>query len=88
MKNDYKAVVDRGNRELYILLHGILVGILASVIVVLYRLALGYAEEFAFWMYSIEREKLWLVPISMIVLGIVGYIVGKIIEKNPMVIGS
>ena len=88
MKNDYKAVVNRGNRKLYILIHGILVGILASVVVVLYRLALGYAEDFAFWIYDIEREKLWLVPIFIIILGIVGYIVGKIVEKNPMVSGS
>lgn len=88
MKNDYKAIVNGRNRELYILLHGVLVGILASVVVVLYRLALGYAEDFAFWIYEIAREKLWLIPIFIIILGIVGYIVGKIVEKNPMISGS
>lgn len=67
---------------------GLLVGIITSFIVVLYRFALSYAEDFAFLIYNFIKAHKYLIPLWFIVLIVLAFIVGKLIDREPYIGGS
>lgn len=91
--------VDKANNTKNILFHwhdfrikivveGILVGIFVGFLIVAYRVALERALDFSKYIYHLQHKNIWLIPIWMIVLMFLGYIVGVIVEKEPMTSGS
>ncbi|SHE73327.1 ClC family H(+)/Cl(-) exchange transporter [Clostridium fallax] len=74
--------------KLRLLLEGILVGIFSGLFVVLYRVILGRAEQFTTTIYSFLAVNKIYIPLGLIVLIIVGYFVGFLVEKEPMISGS
>lgn len=74
--------------KLRLLLEGILVGIFSGLFVVLYRVILGRAETFTTKMYSFLDVNKIYIPLGLITLAIVGYGVGVLVEKEPMISGS
>lgn len=71
-----------------IVVEGIVVGIIVGFLIVAYRVALEKALDFSKYIYQLQHKNIWLIPIWMIVLIFLGYIVGVIVEKEPMVSGS
>ena len=71
-----------------LVLKGLLVGIIAAFVVVLYRFALSYAEDFSFFIYSFIKDKKYLIPIWFIILILLAFFIGKLIDKEPYISGS
>ncbi|MHC1750882.1 MAG: chloride channel protein [Cellulosilyticaceae bacterium] len=88
MKNNYQILKDMDSRKLPMIFWSSLVGFLAGMVVVLYRVVLTYAEKFAFGIYGYLRNHWIWVPVWFIILILLGYIVGKLIERNEMISGS
>lgn len=74
--------------KLKLVLEGIIVGFFAGLLIVFYRYAIEKALDFSIWVYKLQHQKLWLIPVWIIVLLIGGYAVGVIVEKEPMASGS
>jgi len=88
MKKKYTILTSHDSRKLAILMQSLAVGLLAGIVVVLYRIVLTYAEQFAFWMYGFLREHMAFLPVAVIGLSIAGCIVHFLVSKNKMISGS
>ena len=64
------------------------IGVLAGVGSVLYRYALTFAEEFSFDMYEAVGNNKQNIPILFIALAILGYGIGALTRKVPLISGS
>lgn len=87
MKN-FDVITHAEERNVKLVLKGLLVGIITSFIVVLYRFALSYAEDFAFLIYNFIKAHKYLIPLWFIVLIVLAFIVGKLIDREPYIGGS
>lgn len=87
MKN-FDVITHTEERNVKLVLKGLLVGIITSFIVILYRFALSYAEDFAFFIYIYIKNHKYLIPIWFIILIVLAFIVGKLIDKEPYISGS
>lgn len=74
--------------KLRVLLQGILVGIFSGLVVVAYRVLLGKAESFTGNMYKFLACHKMYIPLGVVALIIAGYVVGILVEKQPMISGS
>lgn len=89
MKNDTNNTISYWyNFRIRIVAESILVGLFAGLVAVFYRYLLEKAISFAKWSYKLQLENYWLIPVWIFLLIILGYLVGLIIEKNPMASGS
>lgn len=86
--NNYKAVINRNNRNLYVLAVSIVIGILVGLTVVAYRLVLGHAEELSFIYFDYFKTHPVYVPLLFAALAAGGYLVGLIITRFTMTSGS
>ena len=82
MKN-FDVITDTEQNNLKLVLKSLLVGIITSFIVIIYRFALSYAEDFAFFIYNYIKRNIYLIPIWFIILIIFAFIIGKLIDKEP-----
>ena len=87
MKN-FDIITNDGEHHSKLVLKGLLVGIIAAFVVVLYRFALSYAEDFSFFIYSFIKDKKYLIPIWFIILILLAFFIGKLIDKEPYISGS
>ena len=87
MKN-FDIITDDRKNHSNLVLKGLLVGILTSFVVVLYRFALSYAEEFSFFIYSFIKTRKYLILVWFIILIILALLIGKLIDKEPYISGS
>ena len=87
MKN-FDVITHAEERNVKLVLKGLLVGIITAFIVVLYRFSLSYAEDFAFFIYSFIKTHKYLIPLWFIVLIVIAFIVGKLIDREPYIGGS
>lgn len=71
-----------------LVLEGIVVGLFASLIVILYRFALTESTIIITKVYAFLRNKLYFIPILMIAFILIAYIVGMLLKKEPMISGS
>ena len=71
-----------------IIIQSMLVGILSGLVVVFYRFLLEKAIHVAQISYKFQLDNHWFIPIWVIILIITGFIVGIIINKEPMSSGS
>ena len=65
---DFYLITHSEERNLKLVLKALLVGILSSFIVILYRFALSYAEDFAFYIYDFIKNNIFLIPIWFLIL--------------------
>ena len=87
MKN-FDVITHAEERNVKLVLKGLLVGIITAFIVVLYRFSLSYAEDFAFFIYSFIKTHKYLIPLWFIVLIVIAFIVGKLIDREPYIGGT
>ncbi|WP_300347249.1 ClC family H(+)/Cl(-) exchange transporter [Clostridium sp.] len=87
MKMD-KELKGLKNIEFKIILHGILVGLIVGTVIMIYKTIIGFSMESVNKIYKYASlNPYYIIPV-FIVLIVLGYIVGLIIKKNPMVSGS
>lgn len=88
MRNNLDILTQGESKKVRLVFKSLIIGIVASVVTVLYRFALAKAESFSFWMYSYVKENQWSIPLLFIGLAITGFIVGKVVEREPFSGGS
>ena len=88
MRNNLDILTQGESKKVRLVFKSFIIGIVASVVTVLYRFALAKAESFSFWMYSYVKENQWSIPLLFIGLAITGFIVGKVVEREPFSGGS
>lgn len=87
--NNTKNIVSSWyNIRFRLILDGILVGVLTGLSVVLFRVSIQKSEYFSEKIYAYIKSHLWYIPILFLVLAVIGYVLGFIIKKEPMVRGS
>ena len=67
---------------------GFLVGVVAGIVVLLYRVVLEYAGKGMEWVLGYVKTSPWIAGIWFFVLFILAYIVGKLVKFEPMISGS
>ena len=65
-----------------------LVGIAAGLVTSLYRLVLTYLETYSVAIYQLLSENITFLPLAFIVLAVMGYGIGALIQRFKMVSGS
>lgn len=86
--NTYNTLSQWQNFRFKLVIEGIIVGALAGLLVVFYRLSLNSIEILSKQVYVYEHKNHWFIPIWFLVLLILGYIVGTMIKKDTMISGS
>ena len=86
--NTKNALFHWHNFRLKIIMESVLVGFFAGLVIVLYRYVIEKALDISRAIYLLQHTSLWLIPLWVLILIIGGYIVGWIIEKEPMSSGS
>jgi H+/Cl- antiporter ClcA len=86
--NDYKRAMQFHSGKLAIFYKCIIVGLLVSIIAVLYRTALTMAEDYSLFFYGyIRANRSFIIPMFLL-LAIVGWLLSKMVAKYPMISGS
>ncbi len=75
-------------KKVALLFWSLVIGVLSGVTVIAYRLILSGAEKLSFWTYHFLKEHMLWFPLWMGVLIVIGFLVGKMIQKNGMISGS
>lgn len=88
MEKSLNIILNTKNRNIKLVLKALIVGILSAFIAVPYRFTLGYAEKASFFIYDFQNQNKWFIPIWFLILACLGYIVGKMMEKEPYASGS
>lgn len=90
MKNKTSIVLNRWlDLRFKLLLEGILIGLVAGLIIVLYRVLLEEAEELRIFFYSFIKNSHSVIYLLFFVgLVLIGYILGVIVKFEPMASGS
>lgn len=74
--------------RLKIIIEGMVVGVFVGVLIVCYRYLLQKTFEFSQNMYLLQLKHRWLIPIWLLGLIVAGWLVGKLVKKEPMISGS
>lgn len=86
--NTLKTISHWYNIRFKIILDSIVIGILTGLSIVLIRVIIQKSEFFQLKIYSFLKTHLWYIPLLFIILAAIGYCIGLIIKKEPMVRGS
>ena len=86
--NTLKTISHWYNIRFKIILDSIVIGILTGLSIVLIRVIIQKSEFFQVKIYSFLKTHLWYIPLLFIALAAIGYLIGWIIKKEPMVRGS
>lgn len=86
--NTYNTLSHWQNVKLKLMIEGIIVGIFSGLLIVLYRLALEKAEEFRNEFIVMQSSKLSIILFWFVALIIGAIIVGRMVQKEPMISGS
>lgn len=82
-------VIDSASNFKYILiLEGLATGLVAGIIAVVYRIMLGYAEDFVGFISEILQQHPFYLAGWLVVLIVIGFIVSKILAYEPLISGS
>lgn len=86
--NTYNTLFHWHSFKLSLVFESIIVGLIAGLLIVVYRFALEKILNFILYIYEILKLKPYLIPIWLVVLIFIGFIVGKITKFEPMASGS
>ncbi|MDY0235334.1 MAG: ClC family H(+)/Cl(-) exchange transporter [Gudongella sp.] len=87
-KNDYQRVLKTHERKIPVILKSLVIGLVAGVIAVLYRITLGRAEHLSQIIYTYISGHMSLVVPLFLGLALVGTFIGILIRKFPLTSGS
>ena len=95
-ENESKSTMESGVKRMEvakqnnvkIILISTVIGILAGLVSVLYRISLTQAEHFSYQMYAFVNENKAFIPILFIGLALLAYGVGKLTKKYSLISGS
>lgn len=88
MQNNFHSLKDMHSRNLPMILYSLLIGLLSGLVIIAYRFVLGYAEKISFSIYeALQGKGIWI-GLWFLILAVVGFLVGKCVEKNDMIAGS
>jgi H+/Cl- antiporter ClcA len=76
------------NKDLAVVAKSALVGLLAGVMVTLYRFTLGMAKDLSYAMYELLREQSAYIPYWVAFVAILGLLTGLLVSRNAMISGS
>lgn len=88
MNNNLHVITDSEHEKLSLVIKSFVVGIITALVVILYRFALSYAEKAAFIIYDYISKNKWAIPLWFLILLLIAYIVGKLMDKEPYISGS
>ena len=88
LENNYHSLTNSVFDNVILILKSMLVGVCAGGIAVLYRLVLGKGESFAFSLYDFVSGNLLWILLLIPIFGILAYLIGKMVDYNPMISGS
>lgn len=84
----YKVLKRFQSFRYVMILEGVLVGIGAGLISILYRIMIEKAEWISGMVISVLKLKLWLIPVWFAILVVIAIVVGRMVKKEPMISGS
>ena len=88
MHKTLNIITNKKDNKISLIIKSLIVGVIAALVVILYRFALSHAEELAFSIYDyIIQHKVWI-PVWFLALIGIAYIVGKLIDNEPYISGS
>lgn len=76
------------NFKFRLLAGGILVGLLAGIVVVMYRFVLEELLDMVLGLYTFLTHHIMLIPAWILVLVVIGWVTGQLGKKQPMISGS
>ncbi|MGE5629527.1 MAG: H(+)/Cl(-) exchange transporter ClcA [Caulobacteraceae bacterium] len=88
INNTYNTINHWNHFRFKLVLEGVVVGAFSGLSVVLYRFLIEEAGHLSKKIYLIQLEKNWLIPIWLVILACLGYFVGTLVKKEPMIGGS
>ncbi|WP_297439542.1 ClC family H(+)/Cl(-) exchange transporter [uncultured Clostridium sp.] len=74
--------------KLRIVLQSIVVGLIAGLLISIYRLVLDHIDKYTYGMYSFLRVHEWYILLAVLGLAIAGFIVGAMVQDESMISGS
>lgn len=86
--NTYNSLFHWQSFRLKLVFEGIAIGIIAGLLIVLYRYALEKALVITSVIYNALAIRPFLIPVWLVVLIFIGYIVGILVKNEPMNSGS
>lgn len=87
-ENRDKEINGLNNLEFKIIAHGIFVGLIVGIVIMIYKTIIGYGMDMFNKVYFYTRENPKFIVPLFIVLILLGFIVGIIVKRNPMIGGS
>ncbi len=88
MNKQLKSAKDRRWLPIKMIFYGILVGLAASVVTVVYRFMLQYAEKILFGVIGFTQQSVLTMALWGVCLCILGFVVAKIVKWEGMCSGS
>jgi len=88
INNTYNTITHWNNFKFKLVLEGIVVGAISGLLVVLYRYLIGLAEHLSKKIYILQQENNWMILLWLITLILLGYMVGILVKREPMISGS
>lgn len=86
--NTYNTLFYWHNFQLKIVGEGIIIGLIVGFIIVFYRYLLEKSSILLDSVRTMSVERAWVIPAWFLILILVGYIVGLMVKKEPMISGS
>ncbi|MFI3207137.1 MAG: ClC family H(+)/Cl(-) exchange transporter [Clostridia bacterium] len=88
IKTETKTLKPAKHNNIKIILISSIIGIVAGIVTVLYRFSLTRAEDLSFFIYDFVANNKIFIPILFICLAIIGYLIGVLVKKFPLISGS
>jgi H+/Cl- antiporter ClcA len=88
INNTYNTINRWNNFKLKLVFEGVIVGAFSGLAVVLYRYLIELAGRFSKMIYKFQQTNIWLIFLWLAVLVLLGYLVGILVRKEPMISGS
>ncbi len=83
-----KFINQKGHKNAKIILLSALIGVMAGLVSVLYRVMLSHAEELSFSIYAFVADNSKYIPLLFIGLAVLGYTVGLLVSRWSLISGS
>lgn len=77
-----------GNFKYVLIMEGLACGLLAGLIAIIYRLLLGYAEQFIAFMASVIWDNLLYIIGWFLFCYVLGVLIGWCLKQEPLISGS
>lgn len=71
-----------------IIVEGVIVGLVSGIIIVFYRYALDFMLGITRQAYVAFQRIPWLIPFWFVLLGLLGWLIGFLVGREPMISGS